>query len=45
MCFATPGGVEIRALRAKIIMVLRTKIFHVQHMAKSMLVFLSQSCT
>ncbi len=28
MChFATPGGVEIRALRAKIIMVLRTKNF------------------
>ena len=28
MChFATPGGVEIRALRTKIIMVLRTKNF------------------
>ena len=28
MChFATPGGVEIRALRAKILKVLRTKIF------------------
>ncbi len=28
MChFATPGGVEIRALRAKIIKVLRTKNF------------------
>ena len=25
--FATPGGVEIRALRAKIIVVLRTKIW------------------